>query len=197
MLSVHFKYSRRMHGCVSKNGCKMCRVCSGELCMYTSLKMYRCRFVLTILSGPEEETQVSKSVLSPPPYETPLRRDPAGWMTYDDWADDWFESMLSLWSFLLSSHTWAYTIHAWCFCRHDCVICSHSSWQCFADRHVWKHRHIMEASWHFGEKQPQENICWSPEKNPPPDWVILYGRKTRTSQSHRWHRLVAFITSRA
>lgn len=38
-----------------------------------------------------------------------------GQMTY-------LESMLSLWSFLLSSHTWSITSHAWCICRHCCVV---------------------------------------------------------------------------
>lgn len=42
---------------------------------------------------------------------------------------------------------------------------------------------VTEASWHFGKEKKHkitlENICCSPEKNPPPDWVMFYGRKAK------------------
>lgn len=77
-----------------------------ELCVHTSLKMYRCRFIYIYIYRFLNQS-------SPPSYEILYRRVPAGWTTYADQADD--ELALSLWSFLLSS---SHTI-----CYYSCPVC--------------------------------------------------------------------------
>lgn len=99
--------------------------------------MYRCRFVLTNLSGPEEETQVSKKVLS-----TPI------WNSIQEiscWEDDlWWSGRWLAWADALPLVFPVVISHRICY--YSCLVYLwtplsgflHSSGHHFADRHAWK-----------------------------------------------------------
>lgn len=91
MLNIYFRYPRRMHDCVNKNRSyvKICRVCSGSCLSVWDVQV---QIVLTILSGPEEETQFL-NWSSPPPSEILCRR--SCWVDDVWWSDDALPTGLS------------------------------------------------------------------------------------------------------
>lgn len=145
--------------------------------MHTSLKTHRCRFVLTTRSGPEEETQVSKLVLHP---HMKFYRE---------------EIQLGGWLMMIRQMTMLSRCSpsgvSCCHLTHDLLLFMPGV---FLDTIVWllaqvwaplcRSPRLQASSWRLHDilEKKKKTHCCSPEKNPPPDWVILHGRKTQT----RW-----------
>lgn len=186
MLSVRFKYPGRIHGSASKNGWRMCRVCSGScVCVHS----WRCTDAdLHWLSnhGPRRRHWFL-NCSSPTLYEILYRRAPAGWL------------MLTRQMTSLSRCS-----------RSGLSSCRHLTHFLLlfmpADTLVWllytvlgttlqattSESNISEALWNNTGKY----LLFPTEESP--TWLghlILEENKMTGTLSHRWRRLVAFITS--
>lgn len=139
---------------------------------------------------------------SPPPCETLYRRDPAGWMTSQgsDGGAAWVDAPLLVPPVVIS-HMICYYSSLGVICRQCCAV----SFCRFAKKTAMSESVIAGASWHFGKHKKKtgkyvqlpgeestrrlSHLIW--EENVCEMTVVA------PSQSHRWRRLVAFITSTA
>lgn len=170
MLSIHLTYPRGMHGSVSKNGWRMCRVCSGScVCMHP----WRCTdaelYWLSTQAQRRSHRFLNQS--SPPPYEILYR-----------------EKLLLGGRLMLIRRMTSESR-----CSHPGLSCCHhltydlllsmpglsadTLVRTVLSNNLQSSPRLRQIGGGHRKKIMLEYIGPSPEKNPPPKWVMLNGTK--------------------